>query len=889
MLSETEIQDLCARLGLSHQARQVVDRIRSSPPSRNVQGGRGNVCCRYTSQKMGHIVQAESHTLEFPAAYQMEYDPNVLEMWDQPPQIKLSWIDGSGKKRAALHTPDFFVIRSDRIAWQEWKKEKELEQLSQTQPHRYVKNTDGTWRCPPGEEYAKPFGFEYRIRTERDLDWNAYQNLIFLEDYFLPSCPEVEALVKEQVFQLFNGVSYLPLSDLLEQPAPITADVIYTMIVRKDLFCNLSEEPLRNPAYVRIYRDPSALEAYAAFRKAQKVRDFDTFEVTVQAGAPLVWDGQPWILVNLGDHEVVLTAAQGNPVTLSRESFEQFVRDGVIQPVKIDSPVPDRALELMRYASPSDLAIAAQRQEKIQVFLDGEPVPLNRKGRRTIFKHVKLFREADHAYGNGFVGLIPKHKYKGNRNQRISSDVLELADENIKSLYESPEARNASSCYGDFCVACDNKGLTAMSFKSFLRRIKARPKATQLRKREGEKSAYQVEIVHWWIDRATPRHGSRPFEIAHIDHTLLDLEAIEEGSSKNIGRFWLTLMVDAYSRKVIAYYISTEKPSYCQCMLVIRDCVRRYNRLPQFIVTDRGAEFKGTYFQSRLASLQITQMLRPPAQPRFGSIIERLFGVINTEFIHNLRGNTKLTKNVRKLTKSVNPKMLAVWRPNDFIAEFEEYLSDYHANHHSTLGMSPDEAMAEGFKRTGERAFKFIPYTDTFMRLTAPTTPKGRAKVDGARGVLINGVHYWHEIFRRPDVAETSIDVCFEPYNAGKAYGYVKGEWLDLVSEHHQDFAGRTVQEIKAISRDLSEKQRNGNRQRPVSLMRIAMRMRSARQYEDNSNQLKLEHQRKAATNQADAAAVLKALPTSDTAATPSNQNSEHRKPRTKKWRLKHY
>jgi transposase InsO family protein len=82
-------------------------------------------------------------------------------------------------------------------------------------------------------------------------------------------------------------------------------------------------------------------------------------------------------------------------------------------------------------------------------------------------------------------------------------------------------------------------------------------------------------------------------------------------------------------------------------MMILRQCVRRHGRLPQILVIDGGPEFHSTYFETLLARYEVTKKTRPPAQARFGSVCERLFGTTNTQFIHNLRGNTQITRNVR--------------------------------------------------------------------------------------------------------------------------------------------------------------------------------------------------------------------------------------------------
>lgn len=77
MLSEDELEVWCLQHTLSEPAKAVICQIRSSPPSRLVQGRAGNVSGRYPSQKMGCTIQFESHRGELAFIYQMEHDPTV--------------------------------------------------------------------------------------------------------------------------------------------------------------------------------------------------------------------------------------------------------------------------------------------------------------------------------------------------------------------------------------------------------------------------------------------------------------------------------------------------------------------------------------------------------------------------------------------------------------------------------------------------------------------------------------------------------------------------------------------------------------------------------------------------------------------------------------------
>ncbi len=192
-------------------------------------------------------------------------------------------------------------------------------------------------------------------------------------------------------------------------------------------------------------------------------------------------------------------------------------------------------------------------------------------------------------------------------------------------------------------------------------------------------------------------------------------------------------------------------------------------------------------------AMKCTKKTRPPAKARFGSVCERLFGTTNTQFIHNLRGNTQITRNVRQVTKSVNPRGQAVWT----LAALEERLSEYvfeiyDTAFHPSLGQSPRGAFTAGLESGGLRKQRMISYDEDFLITTLPTTPKGIAKVVPGRGVKVNQIHYWSDRFRNPAVEGTRVAVRYDPFDAGAAYAYVERQWVRCCSEYHTVFQGRS-------------------------------------------------------------------------------------------------
>src|SRR3989442_1372318 len=119
MMQAAAFDQWCHRLGLGPEPRACLARLRASPPVRRVQGRAQNVSGTYASRKMGMTIQFESHKVELWAIYAMEYDAHVLEYFDQPDTLTLTYQSPSGRTVVASHTPDFLVLRQDSVGFEE--------------------------------------------------------------------------------------------------------------------------------------------------------------------------------------------------------------------------------------------------------------------------------------------------------------------------------------------------------------------------------------------------------------------------------------------------------------------------------------------------------------------------------------------------------------------------------------------------------------------------------------------------------------------------------------------------------------------------------------------------------------------------------------------------
>ncbi|HEX8217832.1 MAG TPA: DDE-type integrase/transposase/recombinase, partial [Chloroflexia bacterium] len=377
--------------------------------------------------------------------------------------------------------------------------------------------------------------------------------------------------------------------------------------------------------------------------------------------------------------------------------------------------------------------------------------------------------------------------------------------------YEVPEQPTKRAVYRKLTAAFKAEGLgqSPPSYQFFCAYLDMRPRLEQEKRRRGRRAAYKFAIRYWELEFTTPRHGSRPFEVAHIDHTVADLLLVTaDGKVEVVGRVTVSFMIDAYSRRVLAVWCSYQEASTLADMMLMRECVRRWHRLPQIIVTDRGPDFGSILYESLLARYEVTKKERPAAAPRVGSIVERIFGTANTQLFYNLQGNTQHLRNPREMSQEVDPKRRAVWSIGPFYIALCWWAYEvYDQAYHETLLDSPRNIFNTSIGITGRREHKYIVYDQDFIYDTLPTTRKGTAKVT-LSGVKINRIVYWHEDMQQAEVLGNSVPVKWDPLDAGVAYAYILGRWVQCFSRHYAEYRGRSMREVQEATQLLREKYR---------------------------------------------------------------------------------
>ena len=819
MLNPDELHEYFERAKLSDVAINIIQRIRNSEPERRVESGESSVACRFASNKMKLTIQSESHTNELPSVIGWEFDENTYEFWDQPQKLKITYLSKEGKKATHFTTPDYFLLQEGFTGWVECKTEQKLQELFDSGSQLFIKDEHGNWRCPAGEAAAAEFGLKFMVRSSAENETTFVRNLVFLEDYLDARCPQVPQSDTQAILEVFQNKAWHDVKSLIDNG--FDADHIYKLIADQKLYFDLRNQLLARTHLTVVYRDKVTADAYEKHVRSQNsTANKFTSELKLDVGESFIWDQVAWTIINLGAKSIHIKNSDGVVQNLNYSMFDQLATDEIITGVNNpDADADGKIEEILRHASPEALRQASKRYQ--QIF--SQDSSLVTSPDRTIRRWKKMYRDAELVYGNGYIGLLSKAPNRGNHVSKLDQRVWEIADEVINEMYLIPNGRSKTICWGEVEVRCSEEGLIPPSEKSFLAHIKQLDSNNVKKVREGEKAAYSSSPFIWYLEQSTPRHGDRAFEIGHIDHTVIDLQLVDSKYGKNLGKVCLTVLLDAFSRMVLAWVISFDPPSYRSCMAVIQHCVKRHGRVPKYLVLDQGPDFRSIYFESLLGFLESHKKERPASKPRFGSLIERFFGVNNQTFIHNLQGHNKPLQNPRALSSSHDPRNLAIWTLPAFRDAFEIYIENaYSEMEHPALHTSPKQALAVSLMESGHRPHKRILFNDNFRIMCWPAPPKSTAKVDPSRGIKIGYVYYWTSEFRNTQFTNRQVPVRYDPFNKAYAAVWLKDRWVLCVSEYQADFEGLSERQIDEATQEIKARLKNEPKRRAINARILA-------------------------------------------------------------------
>lgn len=198
--------------------------------------------------------------------------------------------------------------------------------------------------------------------------------------------------------------------------------------------------------------------------------------------------------------------------------------------------------------------------------------------------------------------LLPKHPVWRAGMSRLSDEQEEI----IRTILDrelNNRQLNIKKIIEDIQTVCHDKGISCPSLPTLRERVNV----TKKKQGQTKKSYRQVHPV------GDSPPVSRPLERVQIDHTLADLIIVDRQTRRAISRPWLTLVIDVFSRMVLGFFLSLERPSVTSVALAISHAIlpkstwmiaRGINNhiwpargIPSIVIVDNAKEFKASEFR----------------------------------------------------------------------------------------------------------------------------------------------------------------------------------------------------------------------------------------------------------------------------------------------------
>ncbi len=375
----------------------------------------------------------------------------------------------------------------------------------------------------------------------------------------------------------------------------------------------------------------------------------------------------------------------------------------------------------------------------------------HKKGIATIYRWLSTYEE----YGTT-SSLATKREHCGGKGKsRLDEAVDAIIDSVIEEFYLDKQQYPLSTIYMKIEGKCKNAGLKAPNINTIRNRIQNINPKIIAKYRKG----LSVRDT-----RGTPNRFPEvkmPLDVIQIDHTKVDVIVVDENSRESIGRPYITVAIDVFSRMIYGFYITLEAPSFFsvgQCLLNAilpkDDLLKRHNiggeypvyGLPRVIHMDNAKEFRSNSLHNFCQEFRISDEYRPVARPEFGGHVER---VIKTcmQNVHQLPGSTFSSILQKGTYDSEGNATMTIDELERWFLDF--VVNIYHKTVHGSLGMTPEEKLYQGILGVGDNAIPFLPVVpaDT-LKLRMALLPSIERSVQ-KNGITIDYITYFSENLRK--------------------------------------------------------------------------------------------------------------------------------------------
>ncbi len=377
------------------------------------------------------------------------------------------------------------------------------------------------------------------------------------------------------------------------------------------------------------------------------------------------------------------------------------------------------------------------------------------RAREVGFGQVSLYDWLRRYQASGSTSSLLPRVRSGGPPTKLSSSQELLIKKGIETVYLQKQRLTPQNLYRELRRVCSQQDVKPPSAGTLRNRLARLDPSLVARRRLGTKAQQSLKPI-----RGTFPGADSPLSVVEVDHTELDIEVVDEQHRRAIGRPWITLAIDVYSRMITGYYISLDPPGDISTGLCLVHSILPKGEwlsrhevdadwpcqgFMKVIHVDNAKEFHSQTLVRACSEYDIALKHRPVARPHYGGTIERMLGT-TLRHLHTLPGTT--FSNVQQkgeydsdrnaaLTLRELERSLAVW-----------VTGVYHRTFHKTLLTTPLEKYRLGVSGIGGISGPLtVRLPQDAQRLRNDFLPSVHRTIQ-PYGVVIDEIYYWHDILR---------------------------------------------------------------------------------------------------------------------------------------------
>lgn len=385
-------------------------------------------------------------------------------------------------------------------------------------------------------------------------------------------------------------------------------------------------------------------------------------------------------------------------------------------------------------------------------------------GYTTLKKWIDLFQKS-----NGSpLSLVPKDKNRKPSGKRLDKHVADLIKHYIDTRFLTSERASVQSIVNSIFaqIKIDN------THRPPTEQIKLPGRATIYR-HVNKLDAFLRDQARLGPAEARKRHkytkklrkAVRLLQRVEMDSHCIDLQIVN-AEGKVLGRPWLCTAIETLTGIIQGWEISMTPPCAEKTLRVLKQCFSSKNPFggkAENYYVDNGSEFQNSPVINLLNLYNSKITFVPPKSPDQKPMIERFFGTLNTQLIHQMPGTTRSNPvdrgdyNSEARARITLPKLRAY---------FEEWVTTvYHVANYGDRYISPNHA----WERESKEGLPPMRYSDDELNLVCRCFET--RKISGGRVTIQNMSWYGPGL---PTLAsklgDTHARVYYDPTDLGSVY-----------------------------------------------------------------------------------------------------------------------